>query len=57
MVDHVESFRQVNCHGGGAVWLRFVEALCNLRDEWQQGGGSGPGRPEAMLDGGEGEGV
>ena len=34
MVDHVESFRQVYSHGGGSLWLGFVEALCYLCRKW-----------------------
>ena len=30
MVDHVKSFRQVDCHGGGSIRLGFVEAMCHL---------------------------
>ena len=57
VVDHVESFRQVDCHGGGSLRFGLVEALSRLSRKRQQGGGAGVPCLEAMLGWREREGV
>ena len=57
MVDHVEGFREVDSHGGGAFSFGLVEALCHLVNNGQQGCGGGMSSEEAMLSRGEEEGV
>ena len=36
VVDHVERFRLVNGHSGGAFWFCPFEALCHLGNKGQQ---------------------
>ena len=57
VVDHVESFRQVDGHSGGAFRFGLVEASSHLGNQGQQVSGAGVASTETVLSGGEREGV
>ena len=58
MVDHVESFREINRHGQCAVrWQGLVETRCHRVCEGKESCSSVVSLSEAVLCGGDGEGI